>query len=339
MAESNRPSGVLVIDKVMGPTSHDVVARLRKALGTRAVGHAGTLDPAATGVLVVAVGEATKLSPYLAAEDKQYLATVTFGTSTTTLDAEGDVSASAPIPDDLGAELSRLTSIQAAAPDGVAAARVAGQLSVAPVDELDEVPALARALEIERARQEQVPPAFSAIKTGGRTAHELARKGLEVSLSPRPIAVTRIAITGATATSLGLFVVVSKGYYVRALARDLGQTLGVPAHLSSLRRVASGTFHLDEALPWSAPRADLERAMQTVERAAGRVLGSSHLSEEGQQRARHGKRLEQVHFTEACAAELSAWFGPQGELVAVGRRGADGGFTVERGFNYSGARL
>jgi tRNA pseudouridine55 synthase len=180
-----------------------------------------------------------------------------------------------------------------------------------------------------------VPPAFSAIKMAGRAAHELARRGEYVILPPRPVAVSRIAATGATATTLGLLLAVSKGYYVRALARDLGVTLGVPAHLSSLRRVASGTFNLDEALPWSAPRADLEQAMHTVERAALRVLPSSRLSEEGLRRARHGQLLELVHFTDASTAELSAWFGPDGVLIAIGRRSADAGFTVERGFSYA----
>jgi tRNA pseudouridine55 synthase len=325
MAESKRLHGVLVIDKAMGPTSHDVVARMRKVLGTRAVGHAGTLDPAATGVLVIAVGEATKLSPHLTADDKEYLATVSFGTSTTTLDAEGDVSAEGSIPDELAAELSRLASIDADPIDGAASLRAVQAWA----------PAFAGALEIERAREEQVPPAFSAIKLGGHAAHRLARRGEDVVLAPRPVAVKRIAIAGATSATVRLTLVVSKGYYVRALARDLGRTLGVPAHLASLRRVASGTFTLDEALPWSAPRADLERAMQTLEHAARRVLPASRLSEEGARHARHGKAVQERHFTEAATAELSAWFGPSGELVAIGRRAPDGGFAVERGFNYA----
>jgi tRNA pseudouridine55 synthase len=314
MAAPNRLHGVLVIDKPMGPTSHDVVARLRKVLGTRAVGHAGTLDPAATGVLVVAVGEATKLSAYLTAQTKQYRATVTFGSSTTTLDAEGDIVATASIPDDLAAELRALT----AGSDGTA------RESAAPV--------LARALDLERARHEQLPPAFSAIKVGGRTAHELARRGQDVPLALRPVAVSQIEITETTLATLGLLLVVSKGYYVRALARDLGQTLGVPAHLSSLRRVASGNFTLEEALPWSASCAELERAMQTVEGAAQRVLPLSRLSEDGLRRARHGQLLQETHFAEPPVPAVSAWFGPGGELVAIGRPDPNGGFMVERGF-------
>jgi tRNA pseudouridine55 synthase len=308
--------GVLVIDKPMGPTSHDVVARLRKVLGTRAIGHAGTLDPAATGVLVVAVGEATKLSPYLTAETKEYRAAIQFGTSTATLDAEGDVIATGPIPDDLVTELRALESAE---PDATRESTT---------------PAIARALDVERARQEQLPPVFSAIKTNGRAAHELARRGQDVALAPRPVAVKRIAITHATPGTLGLVLVVSKGYYVRALARDIGQTLGVPAHLSSLRRVASGTFTLEEALPWSATRDELGRAIQTVERAAARVLPASQLSEEGQRRARHGQLLAETHFMAPPAPGFSAWFAHTGELVAIGRPAESGGFTVERGFHY-----
>ena len=303
-----------MIDKPFGPTSHDVVARLRRVLGTRAVGHAGTLDPAATGVLVVAVGEATKLSPYLSAQTKEYRATITFGTSTTTLDAEGDVVATASIPADLDAELRALTE---------ASAGTGGESSA---------PAIARALHLERARQAQLPPAFSAIKTGGRAAHELARRGQEVALAPRPVAVSRMEIAETTATTLGLLLVVSKGYYVRALARDLGQTLGVPAHLSSLRRLASGNFTLEEALPWSATCAEFERALFPLERAAARVLPASRLSEDGQRRARHGQPLSETHFTDPPIPTLSAWFGPGGELVAIGRPVDGGGFTVERGF-------
>jgi tRNA pseudouridine55 synthase len=303
--------GVIVIDKPLGPTSHDVVAKLRRTLGTRAVGHAGTLDPAASGVLVVAVGEATKLVPYLTADKKEYRATVTFGTSTTTLDAEGDVVARAPIPEDLATELRALP------------------MSLTAVG-----PALGRALADEKARAEQIPPAFSAIKTGGRTAYELARRGEVVDLAARPITVFRIDVTGASATSVDLDLLVAKGFYVRALARDLGLTLGVPSHLSALRRIASGSFTLEDALPWSASCEELAAALISVERAAQRVLPSSVLSEAGVTRARHGKLLEAEHFAAPPSAAISAWFAPTGELVALGKSVETGGFRVERGFSY-----
>jgi tRNA pseudouridine55 synthase len=226
------------------------------------------------------------------------------------------VVARGPIPDDLAAELHALTPSSAPRPPQGA-------------------PAITRALDIERARQEQLPPAFSAIKTAGRPAHELARRGQDVPHAPRPVAVSRIEIIDATATTLDLVLAVSKGYYVRALARDLGQTLGVPAHLSSLRRVASGSFTLEEALSWSTSCAELEGAMLTVDRAAARVLPASRLSEEGQQRAKHGKLLLDTHFLDVPVPALSAWFGGGGELVAIGRPREGGGFAVERGFTHA----
>jgi tRNA pseudouridine55 synthase len=320
MAPADRLHGVLVIDKPIGPTSHDVVARLRRVLGTRAIGHAGTLDPAATGVLVVAVGEATKLCSYLTAEMKRYLATVTFGTATTTLDAQGDVVATAPIPEMLAAELRTLTETHPATGQGF--------------DETS-VPVVARAHENERARREQLPPAFSAIKIAGQTAYDLARRGKDVPLAPRVVAAHTIAIEAASAQTLAVELVVSKGYYVRSFARDLGQSLGVPAHLSALRRTASGTFTLDEALPSSASSAELERALQPIELAAPRVLPCSALSEEGERRAHMGQRLQPEHFTAPPVDGISVWLAPRGHLVAIGRGKEDGSWRVERGFSYA----
>ncbi len=301
--------GVLVIDKPVGPTSHDVVARMRKAFDTHAVGHAGTLDPQASGVLVVALGQATKLAFYLTQQDKRYEAMVTFGTSTNTLDREGEIMASGPIPDDLARAL--------------AGGSTAGSTL------------LAGALDMERRRKEQMPPAFSAIKQGGRSVHKLARRGEEVILEPRAVEVKSLEIMETTADSLGLSLVVSKGYYVRALARDLGETLGVPAHLSSLRRTASGAFSLEEALPLEASPEDLQRALQPVARVAARVLAVAELSGEGVRFARHGKALTAQHFSIAPASGISAWFGPDGELIAIGRASGEGTFAVQRGFSHS----
>ena len=165
--------GVLVIDKPRGPTSHDVVRRLRRALGVRAIGHAGTLDPMATGVLVVAVGEATKLVPWLTAHDKGYEATVALGIETDTLDAEG-------------AEVRRVTP----------SASLCEALGAADVETW---PALRAALEDERARTLQAPPAYSAIRTGGERAHARARRGERLELEPRPIVVHRLHVMGSSA--------------------------------------------------------------------------------------------------------------------------------------------
>jgi tRNA pseudouridine55 synthase len=200
-------NGVLVVDKERGPTSHDVVARVRKRLKTREVGHAGTLDPMATGVLVVAVGEATKLVPYLTADDKAYEATILLGVETDTLDAEGKETARAPVPSDLA----------------------------------ERLPA---ALDAERARILQVPPVYSAIKIGGHRAHDLARKGMPPDLAAREVAVRSLEVLEVTPSELRLRVDVAKGYFVRSLARDLAVGLGTVGHLTALRRIRSGQFTL-----------------------------------------------------------------------------------------------
>jgi tRNA pseudouridine55 synthase len=308
--------GVLVVDKPVGPTSHDVVMQLRRTLGTRAIGHAGTLDPAASGVLVIAVGQATKLVSYLTAHAKRYEAKITLGTSTTTLDREGDVIDSAPIPADLAQEL---------ADPNESAAR----------------PLLARAFEMERIRTEQVPPMFSALKQNGRSLHERARRGEIVELPPRAVEVVSLAWRPASANTIDVELCVSKGYYVRALARDVGTTLGVPAHLSALRRAASGPFTLDEALPADATHETLIGALAPLATAAGRALPIARLSDEGADRARKGQVLATLHFISAPPPGFSAWLDPRGELVAVGRGPAPGNaldadrFVVERGFSQS----
>lgn len=224
---------VYIIDKPLGLTSHDAVVRARKLLKTRAVGHAGTLDPLATGVLVVLSDEATKLSPFLTASEKRYLAWVSFGAGTKALDAEGPISETG--------DASGLTEgdIRAALP---------------PFLTLTE----------------QVPPQFSAVKRGGVKGYEAARKGVELALGVRPAGYHEISLlgfggsrddvrgdmgAGRVPPTLGDFptalfdVQVQAGTYVRAFARDLGAALGVPAHLSGLVRTRSGGFALEEAVP------------------------------------------------------------------------------------------
>lgn len=306
----NELHGVLVVDKPAGPTSHDIVAKLRRTLRTRAIGHAGTLDPAATGVLVVAIGEATKLSPFLTAQDKAYLATVAFGQATTTLDAEGEVTESRPISPELAAELQRIAD--GAAPAGALAQALAGELE----------------------RREQVPPAYSAIKQQGRPVHERARQGEQVVLAPRPVNVRSIEILGATASTLTVRIEVSKGFYVRSFARDLGERLGVPAHLASLRRTKSGPFLLDEAVDPSSSEEVLRAALIPLAEAACRALPYGRLGIEGEKRARQGKRIRRIDFLSPPPddAELSAWLSESGALVAVGVKRPNGEYAVQRGF-------
>ena len=208
--------GLLLVDKPSGWTSHDVVARIRRVCGTRRVGHAGTLDPMATGVLVLGVGRATKLLTFLVGCDKGYAATVRLGESTVTDDAEGDVVASADASD-----------VSRAAID----AAVAG---------------LTGAIQ-------QVPSSVSAIKIDGQRSYARVRSGEDVKLAARPVTVSRFAVldvrTAGTGLDVDIEVEVSSGTYVRALARDLGSALGVGGHLTALRRTRVGRYAIADAVP------------------------------------------------------------------------------------------
>ena len=304
------PSGLLIIDKPCGPTSHDVVGRVRRTLGTRSVGHAGTLDPMATGVLVVMVGACTKLSRFLTLDEKVYRATVSFGRSTNTLDTEGETTASAPLPAHLVETLGRIE--RGEEPDD------------ASVQE---------ALACERQRTEQVPPAHSAIKQGGVAAYRKARRGQQVSLPAREVHVVELRVLGADVASSALQVMlhVSKGYYVRSFARDLGEALGVPSHLSALRRVRSGPWELEGAVGMDAEAEVMSGAMVSLEEVARRSLRSCELTDEGARRAVYGQRLSEEDFRSPPGEGVWAWFNGDGRLVAVGDR-ARGTPTVQRAF-------
>lgn len=207
-------SGLLVIDKPGGMTSHDVVARLRRATGERRIGHAGTLDPAATGILLVLVGSATRLERYLSGQDKSYRARIAFGAETDTLDADGEVVAAHPVP-----------------------ARV-----------LDPSEA-GRVLDGFKGAGTQVPPVYSAIKRDGVPAHRRARAGVEVEMVPRAIDVheaTLLAID-PLANTWDVQFSVSKGTYIRSLARDIGRAAGSGAHLAALRRTAVGVVSIEDS--------------------------------------------------------------------------------------------
>lgn len=295
--------GIWVVDKPSGPTSHDIVAQARRYLGTRRVGHAGTLDPLATGVLVLLLGEATKLSDVATREDKTYRAEVRFGTSTSSHDAHGDT-----------VEECALT------PGWLSGER------------------LEAALELERLRTRQEPPAVSAIKVGGQRAYRLARSGAAPALEPRAVEVRSIRLLSHERSPEGrdtaeLELKVSKGYYVRALARDLGAALGVPAHLSSLRRLSSGRFRVDEASAWP-PRG--EPAVLALRDALPLLLPTRQLTALGVERARQGKTLSPDDFGAGPglsddAAGVMAWTDAAGNPVALGRREGDV-YRVQRGF-------
>jgi tRNA pseudouridine55 synthase len=209
-------TGVLVIDKPVGPTSFDIVRQVRRALGTRRAGHGGTLDPMASGVLPICLGEATKLAQFLLDADKEYEATLCFGVETDTFDATGTVTQQ----------------------------RDAADLTEGAVE---------RALDRFRGPIRQVPPRYSALKLNGRPLYDYARAGEEVEPAPRTVVVHELALVSWSApTAVVLRMRCSKGTYVRSLAFDLGRALGPGAHLTALRRTRSGPFRIDEAHPLDA---------------------------------------------------------------------------------------
>lgn len=208
----NVVSGVLVVDKPVGLTSHDVVQIIRRGTSIRRAGHTGTLDPRASGVLVVLLGPAVRLSEYVSASDKRYQATIRLGSSTDTFDAEGRITASASV-------------------DSITEEQFEGILD----QYVGEI--------------EQVPPPYSAIKVGGRKAYEMAREGEEVNLEPRVIQVYSLELLEWDPPEAVVDVFCSSGTYVRSLANDLGNALGVGAHLVGLRRTKSGRFTLRDAVP------------------------------------------------------------------------------------------
>ena len=249
--------GVLVVDKSRGPTSHDVVAVARRALATSRVGHTGTLDPMATGVLVLVAGRATRLARFMAHDVKAYQAEVTFGRTTTTWDAEG---------------------------------ATVTESGLTPARE-----ALAAAVAARCGAQLQTPPAYSAKKVGGEVAHRAARRDAPLVLAPVPVvvhALTLDAFDGAVAT---LSMRVSAGFYVRALAHDLGVALGTGAHLSGLRRTSAGSFDLSAAVSWEAlatsQRGGLTGALLPLERLLP-DLPSARLTADATARARHDQTVQ-----------------------------------------------
>ena len=204
-------SGVLAVDKPAGWTSFDVVAVVRKAVGAKRVGHGGTLDPLATGLLPVLIGSATRFSDSLHRASKVYAALVLFGRETTTDDAEGSVRREAAVPD------------------------------------LDR-DALNDALDAFRGEILQTPPAFSAVKVAGRRAYRAARAGEEVRLEPRRVRIDRLEVASWRAPALHVLIVCGSGTYVRSLARDIGRACGSAAHLGALRRLAVGALTVDDAV-------------------------------------------------------------------------------------------
>lgn len=278
------PDGVLVVDKPAGFTSHDVVARMRRLAGTRRVGHAGTLDPMATGVLVLGIGRATKLLTYLVGCDKGYTATIRLGSSTVTDDVEGEV---------------------------VTALGITEQT-------LDAVPEAVRALTGDI---RQRPCAVSAIKVNGERAYARVRAGDSVELAERPVTVTDfevvqarpVEIDGVAHLDLEVTVTVSSGTYVRALARDLGAALGVGGHLIALRRTRVGSFTLSDAVALADLVPDAVPVVPLAQAAAA-IFPTRELTEHERVKVGYGQRIESA---EPGRVGPIAALGSGGELVAL----------------------
>jgi tRNA pseudouridine55 synthase len=275
----NAISGVLVIDKPVGLTSHDVVQIVRKGTNIRRAGHTGTLDPRASGVLVVLIGPAVRLSEYVSASDKRYQAVVQLGASTDTYDSEGQV------------------------------------VSTKPVDITEDQ--FVDALNDFIGEIEQVPPPYSAVKMKGRKAYELAREGEEVELMPRKINVYSLELLEWAPPEAVIDVYCSSGTYVRSLAHDLGEKLGCGAHLVGLRRTKSGRFTLRDAVPLRRLREAFENGSwyQFLIPAAEALSEwpSIELDQFQVETIRHGNRITVDPIDSTIARGISE----QGELVAL----------------------
>jgi tRNA pseudouridine55 synthase len=285
------PDGLLVVDKPGGMTSHDVVAHVRRLAGTRKVGHAGTLDPMATGVLVLGIGRATRLLTYVVGADKEYTATIRLGVTTTTDDAEGEV-------------------LARSAADAV------------PRDALDAgVAALTGPIQ-------QVPSAVSAIKVDGQRAYARVRAGEQVELAARPVTIGRFAVhevravpdadgSGVAALDVDVTVVCSSGTYIRALARDLGAGLGVGGHLTALRRTRVGGYPVDGARTLAALDAwpeDVPLSTLPLADAARATFPVRELTADEARALSYGRR---VAAGGQGAGVTVAALAPDGELVAL----------------------
>lgn len=283
--------GLLLVDKPRGPSSHDVVARVRRISGEARIGHTGTLDPLASGLLVLCLGRATRLSEYLLGHDKRYLAQVQLGQSTTTYDAEGPITLERPV--------------------------LATHADVAA------------ALQTFLGTIRQAPPAYSAVKVGGQPAYKLARSGRPADLAARPVTIHTIELIEYVSPRATMLVHCSAGTYIRSLAYDLGQLLGCGAHLADLQRTAAGPFlltdahtveHLDREFAAGAGAQLLQPADAGLQ-----MWPKLHLDSAAAARVMHGQTVaaEAVHG-------VARAYNPAGSLIAIMEADAAGTHWVPR---------
>ena len=275
-------NGLLVLDKPAGMTSHDVVSLVRRATGEKSIGHLGTLDPMATGVLPLLLGRYTRLAQFFSQAEKQYTGHIRFGFATDTYDSEGTAT-TAPAP--LTLDLDQLRSL---------AASFHGEM-------------------------DQVPPIYSAKKLGGVPAHKLARAGLPVPVKPARIMIHEFSLTGLEGDTASFTITVSAGGYVRSVAHELGELAGCGAHLSGLRRVRAGVFTLDQAITVEQLKAGVGtfEGLLPHPRTLLQELPSVTVNEQIAGRLRNGM---QVNLPEFSHAPLVKVFSSPTELIAIARR-------------------
>jgi tRNA pseudouridine55 synthase len=284
---SQRSSGVLPVDKGAGLTSFQVVAHLRRLLRVPKMGHGGTLDPGATGVLPILVGEATKLTPYLVDLDKEYLATVRLGVATDTQDLTGTTLETRPVPD------------------------------LQPSD-------VERCLRGFVGLIRQVPPMYSALHHEGQRLYELARQGLDVERQPREVMVHAIALESMALPDLVIRVRCGKGFYVRTLAADLGAALGPGGSLASLQRTRVGPYRLEAAVPWETVRdardGELLRPQLLPPDSALMGMPELRLAEAPAHAFLHGQAVAAEGGADPADGVLLRVYGPDGVFLGIGSR-------------------
>jgi len=273
--------GILNFDKPLGWTSHDAVAHVRRTIRQKRVGHAGTLDPLATGVLLICIGQATRVSEYLMASDKTYLAHIRLGVTTDTYDSEGQVVDTQPV---------------------------------------SVTPALQTVLQQFVGEIEQVPPMYSALKHKGERLYKLARRGIQVERAARQVRISTITLHHANLPDFAIEVQCSSGTYIRSLAHDIGQALGCGAHLTGLVRQASGAFHVDQAitparLEVAIAEEHLSELLHPID-AALQDLPAFTLDAELAQRVQHGQFIK-LPINLQSSATICRAYDETGQLIAV----------------------
>ena len=277
-------NGIINIDKPSGITSMDVVRKIRSASGVKKVGHGGTLDPLATGVIPVAIGKATRLLEYFLMSNKSYIAQIHFGKTTDTFDSEGEIISTKMDP---------------------------------PLD----INVIEKTMNSFRGEIEQTPPPFSAIKKNGRRLYDLARRGLDTYIEPRNVTVNEIKIINYEPPILDLFIRCGKGFYVRSLANDLGKILGCGGYLNDLKRTSLGNFEISKSILLAKAMSAIEngdtsKIVQPIETCVGN-FERVNLSSEETTNIKNGQKIPYTLDYSIAKGSLASAFSPKGDLAAI----------------------